>query len=370
MIFNTNTSRSVAQNAILILLFTGLFTLFTSCRCSEPASHEALPKSEKSTRTVNLAIWPNFISTKTIERFQTETGIQVQLTHYATNEEVLAKIQAGATGYDVIVPSDYMVVAMSKLGLLEDLDQTKIPNMQNIDPTQLKRSFDPENRHSLPYAWSYSGIAVNRQIYNEPVVSWSDLFHNQKLKGRIGYTDDARETLGSALKMLGFSLNSQNIQEVEAAKQALIKSKMTHQSVVSDDYDSLIRGDIVIAHFYSSDALQASKRGGGRIEFVIPKEGGSLSTEHVVILKNAPHQEEAYQLINFLMTEQSNKELVTQTFAGPVIKGVQDQMIKEVGQVSPVFPTPEQLKKYEVLEDLGEFTAVYEQKWTEFKAAN
>ena len=366
---NTHIRKFVAQNFKHLLLLMTLIIGLPSCRCSENLSSVSQQNQPTKSQIVNLAIWSNFIANKTLQRFESQTGIKVQVTYYSTNEEVLAKIQAGATGYDVIVPSDYMVATMSKLGLLEELEKTKIPHINNVDPTHMNRSFDRNNRYSLPYAWSYGGIAVNRAQYSDPVVTWADLFFNEKLKGRIGYTDDARETLGNALKMLGFSLNSQNAEEIEAAKQALVKSKIAYQAVISDDYDSLIRGDIAIAQFYSSDALQASKRAGGKIEFIIPKEGGSLSTEHLVILKTAPHREEAYQLINFLLTAESNKELVGQTFAGPIISGVSDQMATELPEGRAIFPSTEQLRSYEVLEDVGDFTAIYEQKWTEFKSS-
>ena len=159
-------------------------------------------------KVVNLAIWSNYIKPEVLTEFEKRTGIKVQVSNYSSNEELLAKLQAGASGYDVVVPSDYMVFAMSKLGLLKELDFTQLPNFKSIDPKYLKKQFDPANKYSIPYDWGTTGIAVNRTLYKGKIAGWKDLFNNADLAGKVTLLDDVRETIGAALKAQGLSLNS------------------------------------------------------------------------------------------------------------------------------------------------------------------
>src|SRR5690606_927897 len=119
-------------------------------------------------------------------------------------------LQAGASGYDVAVPSDYMVFAMSKLGLLEQLDYAQLSNTKTLDPKFLKKAFDPTNAYSVPYNWGTTGIAVNRELYKGELRGWKDLFEKPELAGKFTLLDDTREVLGAAMKALGFPLNTRN----------------------------------------------------------------------------------------------------------------------------------------------------------------
>src|SRR5262245_16012638 len=174
---------------------------------------------------VNLAIWSNYVTSELLSEFEAKTGIHVQVSNYSSNEELLAKLQAGAGDYDVAVPSDYMVFVMSKLGLLHALDKGRIPNAQGLDAGYLKKGFDPENSYSLPYARTITGIAVNRKLYKKPVRSWKDFFANPALKGKLSLLDDAREVIGAALKMQGYSLNSKRPEELAKAKAILMAAR-------------------------------------------------------------------------------------------------------------------------------------------------
>src|SRR5262249_5007931 len=129
-------------------------------------------------RVVNLAIWSNYVSPEMLAEFEKSSGIKVRISNYSSNEELLAKLQAGASGYDVAVPSDYMVFAMVKLGLLEPLDYAQLGNSKSLDAKFMKKAFDPENKFSVPYDWGTTGIAVNRDLYKGELKSWKQLFSN------------------------------------------------------------------------------------------------------------------------------------------------------------------------------------------------
>jgi spermidine/putrescine transport system substrate-binding protein len=317
---------------------------------------------------VHLAVWSDFVDGDLLKEFEKTTGIRVEIANYATNEEILAKLQAGATGYDVIVPSEYMVEIMAKLGLITPLDPSQIPSIAGIDPRYLEAPRDSKAILSLPYLTAFSGIAVNRNQLKEPVTSWRDLFQNDQLKGRIGYTDDARETLGAALKLLGKSLNSKSPQDIEAAKQVLIDMKTKRGGVVGDDFSLLQRGDLKVTQFYSSDAMIASLGQSQEIEFVIPKEGGSVSTEQLAIVASSSHKKEAHALIDFLLRPDSSARLVAKIFASPVVKGVREKLPESLRNHPVIFPDPSKMASYETIKDVGEATQLYEKAWVEFKS--
>ena len=255
-------------------------------------------------KEVNLSIWGNYISPELQAQFEKETGIKINISNYSSNEELLAKVQMGSSGIDVAVPSDYMVEVMSKMNLLEALNPDQISNKTLIDPQFLKQNYDPENKFSLPYIWTTAGIAVNRDLYKGPIKSWKDLLENPQLKGKFALLDDVRETLGAALKMNGFSVNSTNPEEINKAKATLLKAKKNVKMFASDTIDILNNKEVAAAQTYSSDALQAADKSPGKIEYIIPEEGGTFAIDNLVIIKGAKHPEAAHKLINFLLSEQ------------------------------------------------------------------
>jgi spermidine/putrescine transport system substrate-binding protein len=193
------------------------------CTSKSPSQVSQNSSSPAQNRVVNLAIWSNYITPELLAKFKEKTGIQVQISNYSSNEELLAKLQAGASGYDVAVPSDYMVFAMIKLGLLNELDYSRLSNAKWVDPKFFKKSYDPDNKYSVPYDWGTTGIAVNRTLYSGKIKGWNDLFQKEDLVGKFSLLDDAREVLGAALKAQKFSLNSKNPEELKKAKELLLK---------------------------------------------------------------------------------------------------------------------------------------------------
>lgn len=321
-------------------------------------------------QTVNLYIWANYTSKELLDEFTKKTGIKVQESNFGSNEELLAKLQAGGTGFDVAVPSDYMVAVMNKLQLLETLDKAKIPNAQNLDPQFLGKDFDAGNAVSLPYAWSITGIAVNRDAYKEPVTSWADLFQNDKAKGKISLLDDVRECLGAALKLQGASLNSTDPAALSKAKELLIAAKKNVKAFNSSPIDQIKSGDVALAHMYSQEANLAARDSGGKVAFVVPKEGATMAIDNMVILKSAPHKEQAYKLMNFLLEAKVNADFVQRTLAGPVLTATKAALPPAL-QASPVlYPQPDIVAKFEMMKDLGDTTTLYDRIWSEVKVSS
>ncbi|MBI4926014.1 MAG: spermidine/putrescine ABC transporter substrate-binding protein, partial [Bdellovibrio sp.] len=240
---------------LLVVWFCTFFTLITSCTKKTESA-----VTNTSSRIVNLIIWSNYVSPELLARFEKQSKIKVQVSNYASNEELLAKLQAGATGYDVAVPSDYMVFAMSKLGLLHELEPGALSNFKNIDAKFLKKSFDPQNRVSVPYDWGTTGIAVNRKLYSGELKGWKNVFHNPKLKGKFTLLDDVRETIGASLKCLGKSLNTKNTEDLTKAKTMLLKIRDELKGFTSEPMMPLVQSETAVAHAYMSDALQARNK--------------------------------------------------------------------------------------------------------------
>lgn len=338
--------------------------------CTQKQSSSAQGRERATARSVNLAIWSNYISPALIQEFEKKTGIRIHISNYSSNEELLAKLQAGASGYDVAVPSDYMVGAMIHLGLLQELDHAKLGNFKHLDPKYLGRAYDSANRFSVPYDWGTTGIAVNRSLFQGKLSGWKDLFESPALKGKFTLLDDVRETLGAALKSRGYSLNSKNPDELNQAKQILLAQKARIKGYTSEPMMSLINGETAVAHAFMSDALQARRETGGKIEYILPEEGSTLWVDNLVIPNGARNLPEAHELINFLLEPASNASTVTAILVSPANKDVFALLPKEVQSNPSLFPSAAALSRCEMIQDLGESLAQWDRIWTEVKAAN
>ncbi len=335
-----------------------LTAAFLACSCTGKSS---------SSKVVNVATWSNYVSPEVVQRFEQKTGIRVQISNYSSNEELLAKLQAGASGYDLAVPSDYMVLAMSKLGLLQELDHSKFTHLKELDPKLMKRPFDPTNKYSVPYDWGTTGIAINRALYKGKLKGWKDLFGNAQLAGKFTLLDDARETLGAALKASGYSLNTVKPEELEKAKLLLLKYRKDVKAFTSEPTVPLSHGETAVAHAYVSDSLQARKAG-AQIEYIIPEEGCTLWIDSWVIPKGGEHVVEAHAFVDFLLDAQ-NTVITTQTvFVSPANRSAISLLPPALQKDPAIFPSDAQLKKCEAMQDLGDKVALWDRTWTEIKA--
>lgn len=347
--------NTFCKNAAFFLLALGLLV-----GCTKGGS------SPSNQKVVNLAIWGSYLSPEMTEKFQKDSGIKLNISNYASNEELLAKVQAGASGIDVAVPSDYMVSIMIKLDLLEPLDRAKITNFSHLNSDLLKQPFDVENKFSVPYSWSTAGIAVNRDLFKGSIKSWKDLFNNPAVAGKVSMLDDVREVTAAALKSHGFSVNSTNPAELKQAEDTLMKMKSKVKMFSSDTADALVKKEIAIAQSYSTDALQAAAQNKA-IEYILPEEGGTRSIDTIVILKGSQHKEAAHALVNFMLSPEVNVKFVKTIWGGPVLKETRDQLPAEMKANTALFPAAVQIGKFEPLIDLGEQTRMYDELWTKIK---
>ncbi len=318
-------------------------------------------------KVVNLAIWGNYLTPDLVKKFEAESGIKVNISNYNSNEELLAKIQAGASGIDVAVPSDYMVRILTKLSLLHEIDRAQIANIDKLLPELLHQDFDPENRYSWPYTWSTAGIAVNRDLFKGDIKGWKAVFTDQQLAGKVSLLDDVREVLAAALKYNGYSVNTTNPDELKKAESTLLEVKPRVKMFRSDTIDALLKKEVAVAHAFSTDALQAAAKSGSKIEFILPEEGGTRSIDTLVILKGSKNLESAHKLLNFMLSPEVNVSFVKSVWGGPVLKTTRAQLPENMKNSPVLFPAEAKLAKFESVLDLGVKTRLYDQLWTRIK---
>ena len=340
----------------LVLAMTGL-------GCQSKRASDATPL-----RSVNLAIWSNYLPTELLQEFEKKHGIQVRVSHYSSNEEVMAKLETGSSEYDLVVPSDYMVNAMIHLGLLRELDYSRLKNVKTLDPRFLKKNYDPENRYSLPYDWGSTGIVIDHAQYPGTITSWKELFERPDLAGKLSLLDDSREVIGAALKSLGYSLNSIDAKQLGQAKELLVKVKPRVKTFTSEPLTPLLNREVAVAQIFMSDALQVRAMRGEVIEYLIPREGGTLWIDHLVIPKQAKHPNEAHVLLDFLLEPKTNVETVKRVWVGPTNRETAQLLPPLLRENQHLFPPERSWSALEMIQDLGTSGVIWDRLWTEFKA--
>lgn len=315
--------------------------------------------------------WGEYIDPDVIDLFEEETGIDVVYEEYETNEIMYPKIQSGAIAYDVVCPSDYMIQRMIDNDLLAEINYDNIPNLKYIDDIYMKMSqgFDPENKYSVPYLWGTVGILYNKSMVDEPVDSWGILW-DEKYKDSILMQDSVRDAFAVALKYLGYSLNSTDLDELQAAKNLLIEQKPLVQAYVIDQVrDKMIGNEAALGVIYSGEALYCQEENPD-LEYAIPKEGTNLWIDSWVIPKNAKNKENAEAFINFLCKPEiakMNFEYITYSIPNTAGRELIEDPAMRNSTVA--FPDVSQLTNCETFNFLGdENEALYNELWREVKS--
>ena len=322
--------------------------------------------------------WGEYIDESVIEEFEEETGIEVVYDLFETNEEMYPVIEAGAVRYDVVCPSDYMIQKMAENGLLAEINFDNIPNLSQIDPIYLERSksFDPENKYSVPYTWGTVGILYNTERIKELGVpaptKWSDLW-DERYRGEILMQDSVRDAFMVALKMLGYSMNSTDPEELAQARDLLIQQKPLVQAYVVDQVrDKMIGGEAAVGVIYSGEMLyiqEESAEADFTLEYVVPEEGTNIWIDSWVIPANARNKENAEKWINFLCRPDiAKKNFDYITYSTPN-KGAYEMLEDELKNNQALFPDVNQMANSEVFQYLGdEADSLYNEMWKEVKS--
>ena len=327
---------------------------------------------------LHLYNWNNYISDKIIERFEKQCSCKVVQDYYSDNEEMLAKLAAGATGYDLIVPTGNAVESLIRQHALRPLDKRMLPNLKNIAPAYMNTWFDPGNVYSVPYAYTITLIGYNSEKIRElklPVDSWAVIFeprYLEKIKGRITVLDSQRELLAAALKYLGYSVNDVDETHWKQARDVILRAKPYWAAFNASSYiKELTVGDIWLVHGYSNDIFQAdqdAKAAGRKFRILasLPKEGAVLALDSMVLHRSGPRPDLALRFINFMLEGKNSAELTNLIGSGNPNMAAMQYILPDIVKNPAVFPRD--VKNLEMLRDLDRNQRrVLSRIWTEIK---
>ncbi len=333
-----------------------------------------------SAETLYLYNWNNYISDAAITRFETECACRVEQDYYSDNEEMLAKLAAGASGYDLIVPTGNAVEALIRSRQLRPLDKNLLPNLKNIKPAFLNQFFDPGNRYSVPYAYTVTLIGYNTEKVKQlglPTDSWALIFepkYLQKIRGRITVLDSQRELMAAAMLYLGYHVNDTDEAKWKQARDLIIRAKPYWAAFNASSYiKELTVGNIWVVHGYSSDIFQANAdaQKAARpfsIAASIPKEGAVLALDSMVIHKSGRHPELAHRFINFMLQGKNSAELTNLIGSGNPNAAAMAFINPAIARDRTIFPDQQTLKRLEMLRDFDRRKRrILNRIWTEIK---
>ena len=324
--------------------------------------------SKPSGKVVNIYIWTNYLPQEVVDEFERRTGIHANVDTFDSNEAVLAKLQSGVAGYDVAVPSDYMLKILVPQGLVQPLDHGRLPHLKNLDPLFLNQKYDPGNGHSVPYLWGTTGIGYDQKKIQPPVDSWAALF-DPIHAGRILMLDDQREVFGAALRLMGRSINEKDPAILRQAAERLKKQKPLVRTYNSSDFANLLAaGDVDLSQGYNGELAEAVTHSSGRLAYVIPKEGGTLWIDNLAIPKGARNVDAAYAFLDFVMLSEIAARIVNHVHYACANRAALPLIDARIKADPSIYPPQEILNRCELIEDLGETTQLLDQLWTEVKA--
>lgn len=331
------------------------------------------PRLEVTSTELNLFVWTEYIPQRTVDCFEEVYGIRVNREEYSSNEELYAKLSVGGASYDLVQPTDYIVDLLIRQGLLQELDQSRLPVMKNFDPNYLDLPFDPGNRYTLPYQAGSDGIVVNTAVVENLPQSYADLW-KPEYAGRLVLLDDSRVIIGATLLALGYNAYTQDPAQLAEAKTKLAELAQGVKLFDSDSpKNALIAGDVDLGIVWTGEALLA-QREVPSLEYIYPSEGVILWQDNYAIPAEAPHLDAAYAWLNYSLQGDLFWQMLEEfPYTNPNLAALdharQNHPELYTSYVeSPITNTPpDVLKKGHRLQDVGEATPLYDRIWTEIK---
>lgn len=310
--------------------------------------------------------WTEYMDPQILKDFEAKYDCKVVESLYESNEEMVAKLQAGGISqYDIVVPSDYILESMIELKLLQKLDLSKIPNIKNLGKNFLNPPFDPKNEYTAAYQWGTVGIVYNKSKFDKPVDSWSALFDSEDGINFLLF-DSEREMLGAALIYLGYSPNTVEKKELLKVADLIIKDKkkkgfMGFANNVSGR-NQVMNGTVAIAVAYNGDVIQQMTED-ENLMFVNPKEGTLVFLDSMAIPAKAPNPDLAYKFINYILDAKVGAALSNYNqFASPNEASM--KYITPADLKNPaIYPPKETMDKLHYVLDLGKNNGIYSELW-------
>lgn len=372
----------------LLWLLIALLALLAACgggpgggpATDEPAAGNGEPQLASQLSVYN---WSEYIDEALLTEYEATYGVDIIYDTFASNEDLLAKLQAGATGYDVIFPSDYMVAQMIELGLLAEIDTADIPNFANISDDFKDAPFDPGNAHCVPYQWGTTGIgyrAGNPFFDENTPTSWAYIFEPDLLEqyadGGINVLNDQRELLAAALFYLGHDPNTQDRAHLEEARDVILRAKPYWKTFNSEDYDDslLIPDEVVATHGWSGDVANAywstydDAAEDGNWYYAIPQEGAVKWLDNICITAASQRYETALHFMNYLLDAENGAAITNFTYYASPNEAAKEFIDPAILNDASIFPPADVQAKLEWLTDVGDAVFIYDEMWTAIKS--
>lgn len=358
---------------LLAMLMVATFGLSTTAWAVDVEDTTYYQKFKDAGISINVYNWGEYISDGSDgaldvnAAFEELTGITVNYSTFATNEELYAKIKSGGASYDVIIPSDYMITRMIQEGMLEKLNFDNIPVFKNVSDNFKKNQFDPQGEYSVPYTWGTVGIVYNTSMVTDPVDSW-DILWNEKYKGNILMFANPRDAFGISLLRLGYSINTEDEAQLRQAAEELKKQKPLVQAYVMDEiFDKMQGNEAALAPYYAGDAY-TMMADNDQLAFAVPKEGTNVFVDAMCIPKGSQQKEAAEMYINFMCEAEvaaANIEYIGYSSPNAAAMELLDEEILN----SPIiYPSADVLEKGEEFLHLSDETnKLLDALWTEIR---
>jgi spermidine/putrescine-binding protein len=334
---------------------------------------EAAPESELADE-LYVFNWADYIDEELITMYEEETGVDITYDTYDSNEDLLAKLQAGAAGYDVIFPSDYMVAQMIDLGLLAELNMDNIPNFEYISDFNKNPAYDPENTYSVPYFWGTTGIGYNADKIDIEPDSWAIIFDPESAcqyeSVGINVLDDERELIGAALKYQGYSVNDTDEAHLNEARDVILAAKPCWKTFDSSGYidNLLIPGEVGLTHGWNGDVFVAAAEDEAWT-YVMPKEGGVVWQDNMTIPATSTRQATAEHFINWLLDPEHNAQNTNYVWYASPNEAAKEFIDTEILEDPSIYLDQETVDRLEWIEPLpSDALAIWDRVWTEIKA--
>lgn len=329
---------------------------------------------------LHLYNWNNYIGAATLARFESACSCRVKQDYYSDNEEMLAKLEAGAVGYDLLVPTGNAVESLIRRGALRPLDKSLLPHLGNVKPGFREPWFDPGSRHAVPYATTVTLIGYNVEklrALNLPTDTWALIFeprHLERIRGRVTVLNSQRELMAAAMKYLGHSVQDRDAAHWEAAKRLILRAKPYWATFSNSTYiKDLAVGNIWVAHGYSNDMFRAREdaRAAHRpfaIGFAIPREGAVLAVDSFVIHRSGQRPDLAHRFIDFMLEGENAADVSNLIGAGNTNAAATPYIRAAIAAEPALLPPPHALSTLEMLRDFDPKTRrALSRMWTEIK---
>jgi spermidine/putrescine-binding protein len=355
-IWDVTSPRFSRRSFMKTAAFASAAGFIAACGSSSSSGKSGTTVKQSEAKVLNFYNWTDYVDPDhTIPDFQKQTGIKVTYDNYSSNDELLAKMQTGNTGYDLIVPTDATLVKMKHGGLIQKIDLSKIPNVNNLDPRFRDAEYDPGNEYSIPWQWGTT------------VTDWDGL-KLAAVKGKSSYLDEARDAFAMALFALGHDPNTLDDKQLDDAKNYLIDLKKNIKAITSDYQDPLKSGELIMSQAYSGDVFQI-QADNDKVEYIIPKSGAFSWVDSMAIPKGATHVDNAHAFMNYILDPHVGATLTNFTQYGSPNKAALPFIDKDLLKNPLVFPSQAELAKLPFQKDLGEDEIKYSDRWTQVKAS-